>query len=144
MAHPLWPGFARPIRTVAAGLFIGLVPAAGDAFMVALDPVAAMLVLDILLKAAILALVAALLFALAEPLLDPLAPMRRPAWLVAAAAGFALYLTALHCGFAWKTDALADLTPLRLLATLLLGAGSGLIWFALLPAHRADVAAPFD
>ncbi len=50
----------------------------------------------------------------------------------------------MRCALAWKLDELAELGALPLLETALLGAGAGLIWFALLPAERGDLAARFE
>lgn len=142
---PLKPGFARSIRVAAAGAFVALVPAVGEAVALAFASVVTLeLVAMVAMKAAVIALAAALLFALADPLLEPWVPTRRWSWLVAAPLGFALLLTLVRGALAWKLDDMAALAALPLLETALLGAGAGLIWFALLPAERGDLAARFE
>ena len=142
---PLRPGFARPIRAAGAGAFVALVPAIGEAVALAFAPVVTLeLVAMLAIKAAAIALAAALLFALADPLLEPWVPTRRGSWLVVAPLGFALLLTLARGALAWKLDDMAALAALPLFETALLGAGTGLIWFALLPAERGDLAARFE
>ena len=98
----------------------------------------------IALAAAVLVIVALILFGLVDFWLGLAGPRRSRRWLVAAAAAFVLFVTACFAVAGWAIGEPEGLIDPAMLQILAIAAAAGLVWWAHLPAPRAEVASRFE